>query len=170
FFNVPTNEVADWKNANTVIVWGSDIFASQLQQDASKLLDAVENGAKLVCVDPVFTNTAAKADLWLPVKPGKDTPLTLAMIKTVLDEETYDTEFLRERSLAPALVRSDNGKLLDASEVVEGVTEDRPVAIDETTGEPVALEPETYGEYALFGEYTVGGVTCQTAMTMLESF
>lgn len=168
FFNVPTNEVVDWRNANTVIVWGSDIFASNLQQDASKLLDAVENGAKLVCVDPVYTNTAAKADLWLPIKPGKDTLLTLSMIKTVLDDGTYDTEFLRERTLGPALVRDDTGELLDASDVFDDVTEDLPVAVDESTGEPVALEPETYGEYALFGEYTVAGVDCHTALSLLE--
>ncbi|RLM48505.1 dimethyl sulfoxide reductase, partial [Halobellus sp. Atlit-31R] len=102
------------------------------------------------------------------IKPGKDTLLTLSMIKTVLADETYDTEFLRKRTLGPALVRDDTGELLDASDVFDDVTEDLPVAVDESTGEPVALEPETYGEYALFGEYTVAGVDCHTALSLLE--
>ncbi|QGA84394.1 molybdopterin-dependent oxidoreductase [Halomicrobium sp. LC1Hm] len=168
WFNAETNFGEDWENANTVIVWGSDIFASNLQQDASILLDAIESGAKLVVVDPVYTGTASKADLWLPVRPGKDPHVAMAMIQTVLDEELYDAEFLRKRTLAPALVREDDGKLLKTADVFEDGDEETPVALDAATDEPVALEPETYGEYKLFGEYTVDGVETHTGLTALE--
>jgi len=77
--------------------------------DASKILDAIENGAKLVVVDPVYTTTASKADLWLPVEPGKDVHLALAMMHTVFEDETYDEDFLRKRTTAPALIRKDTG-------------------------------------------------------------
>ncbi|WP_411969015.1 molybdopterin-dependent oxidoreductase [Haloferax sp. YSSS75] len=167
WFNVATNQATDLKNANTLIAWGGDIFASRLQQDASKMLDAVENGAKLVVVDPVYTGTAAKADLWLPVKPGKDPHLALGMIHTVLDEELFEADFLRKRTLAPALVGPD-GKLLRAKDVVPGSDADKPVAFNEETGEPEVLEPETFGPYALGGEYTVGGVTGRVALDFLR--
>ena len=165
-FLPPTNESEDWENANTIIVWGSDIFSSQFQMDASKVLDAIENGAKLVVVDPVYTTTAAKADLWLPVKPGKDVYLILAMMHTVFEEATYDTDFLRSRTTAPALVRTDTGELLRAADVFADGSDDQVVAIED--GEPVALEPETEGDYELFGEYTVGGIDCVTSLTELR--
>ncbi|WP_411967739.1 molybdopterin-dependent oxidoreductase [Haloferax sp. YSSS75] len=168
FFLPPTNEAEDWENANTIIVWGSDIFSSQFQMDASKILDAVENGAKLVVVDPVYTTTAAKADLWLPVKPGKDVYLALAMMHTVFEEGTYDEDFIRSRTTAPALIDKDTGELLRASEVFEDGSEDQVVAIEQGTEEPVALEPETGGPYALFGEYTIDGVEYVTALTTLK--
>ncbi|WP_135820841.1 molybdopterin-containing oxidoreductase family protein [Halostella litorea] len=167
YFNAETNFGEDWQHANTVIVWGSDIFASNLQQDASILLDAIESGAKLVVVDPVYTGTASKADLWLPVRPGKDPYVAMAMIDTVLSEELYDAEFLRERTLAPALVRED-GNLLKTGDVFADGDDSTPVAMDAQTGEPVPLEPETYGEYELFGEYTVAGETTTTGLTELR--
>ena len=169
FFLPPTNETEDWENANTIIVWGSDILSSQFQMDASKVLDAVENGAKLVVVDPVYTTTAAKADLWLPVKPGKDVYLILAMMNTVFEQENYDAEFLQERTTAPALIREDTGAALRAADVFEDGAENQVIAIDEETGDPVALEPETPGSYALFGEHTVAGIECETALSKLRN-
>jgi molybdopterin-containing oxidoreductase family molybdopterin binding subunit len=167
WFNVPTNQASDLKNANTIIAWGGDIFASRLQPDASKLLDTIESGGKLVVVDPVYTGTAAKADLWLPVKPGKDPQLALGMIHTVLSGELYDAEFLRKRTLGPALV-GDDGTLLRAKDVIADSDADKPVAINEATGQPEVLEPETGGPYALSGEYEVGGTTGRVALDFIR--
>ncbi|AFK19896.1 dimethylsulfoxide reductase [Haloferax mediterranei ATCC 33500] len=162
-----TNESEDWENAKTFIAWGTDIFSSQLQMDASKLLDMKEQGGKLVVVDPVYTTTASKADLWLPVNPGKDVHLILGMMNYVLDMGLEDTEFLRKRTTAPALIGPD-GTMLDAKGVIEGVTESKPVGVDEQTGELVALEPETPGSYVLTGTYTVDGKSYETALSRLK--
>ncbi|MFC7209839.1 molybdopterin-dependent oxidoreductase [Natronoarchaeum sp. GCM10025321] len=167
YFLPPTNESEDWVNANTIIVWGSDLFKSQFQNDASKVLDAMENGAKLVVVDPVYTTTAAKADLWLPIKPGKDTHLALAMIHEVLAEGIYDQEFLRERSTAGALVREDTEEMLRMSDIT-GDDDDRVVGIHAETGEPIPLEPDTHAEVELFGRYDIGGISTTTGLTLLE--
>lgn len=168
FFLPPTNEAEDWENANTIIVWGSDIFSSQFQMDASKVLDAVESGAKLVVVDPVYTTTASKADLWLPVKPGKDVHLALAMMHTVFEDGTYDEQFLRKRTTGPALIRKDTGDLLKSSAVFDDGSDDQVVAVERGSNTPVELEPETDGPYALFGEFTVDGIECETALTRLR--
>ncbi|EMA36360.1 dimethylsulfoxide reductase [Halobiforma lacisalsi AJ5] len=169
YFNTPTNMRTDLKNANTVVIWGGNVFRSRLNPDARFLLDAIENGAKVVVIDPVYNQTAAKADLWLPVKPGKDVYLALAMIHTVLEEELADEAFLRERTLAPALVREDTGELLKTSDVFDDGDDETPVALDEETGEPVPLEPETHGEYALFGEYEVDGYDVATGLSEIEA-
>ncbi|ELY91501.1 molybdopterin-dependent oxidoreductase [Natrinema altunense] len=168
FFLPPTNESADWVNANTIIVWGSDLFKSQFQNDASKVLDAIESGAKLVVVDPVYTTTASKADLWLPIEPGKDTHLALAMIHDVLAEGTYDDAFLRERTTAGALVRGDTDEMLRMRDLEGDADDDRVVGIHAETGEPVPLEPDTYAAVELFGEYEVDGIQATTGLSLLE--
>jgi thiosulfate reductase/polysulfide reductase chain A len=53
-------------------------------------------GAKLVCIDPRFTNTAAKADKWLAIKPGTDLAFVLALTYVVLTEELYDKKYVDE--------------------------------------------------------------------------
>lgn len=167
FFNTPTNQATDIENANTIVIWGGNIFESRFQMDASKILDAKENGAKIVVVDPVYNTTTSKADMWLPIKPGKDGHLAMAMIQVAFEEDLLDEEFLRERTLGPALVRED-GSLLKTADVFEDGDEETPVALDETTGDLVALEPETYGEYALFGEFEVAGETVTTGLTKVR--
>jgi molybdopterin-containing oxidoreductase family molybdopterin binding subunit len=167
YFNTPTNQATDIENANTIVIWGGNIFESRFQMDASKVLNAKANGAKIVVVDPAYNTTTSKADLWLPIKPGKDPYLALGMINTVFEEGYLDEEFLRERTLGPALVRED-GSLLKTADVLEDGDDETPVALDEATGEPVALTPETYGEYALFGEHEVAGETVTTGLTKIR--
>lgn len=48
------------------------------------------NGLKLIVVDPRYSETAAHADLWLPLRPGSDTALSMAMINVIMNEFIYD--------------------------------------------------------------------------------
>ena len=49
---------------------------------------------RLICLDPRFTVTAAKADEWYPLKPGSDMAFILAMIHVMVNEGRYDKEFV----------------------------------------------------------------------------
>jgi len=51
-----------------------------------RALDRQRGGAQIVVADPLRTETADKADLHLPVRPGQDWALLLAMVKVILDE------------------------------------------------------------------------------------
>ena len=57
---------------------------------------AVENGAKLVVVDPYLSSTANKAQEWVPIRPGTDGALALAMGQVIIKNELYDEEFIRD--------------------------------------------------------------------------
>ena len=58
------------------------------------ILDAKERGAKLVVIDPLFTPDAAKADWWIPIRPGGDTALFAGMIHHIIANELYDKDFV----------------------------------------------------------------------------
>ncbi len=51
-------------------------------------------GAKVIVVDPRFSSVAAKADHWLPIKPGTDTALLLAWMNVMITEKLYDADYV----------------------------------------------------------------------------
>jgi thiosulfate reductase/polysulfide reductase chain A len=55
---------------------------------------AIQNGAKLIVIDPRRTDASARADLWLQLRPGTDAFLLMAMIRILIDEKLYDQEFV----------------------------------------------------------------------------
>ena len=57
-------------------------------------LDLKQNGLKLIVIDPRYTETAAKADLWLPLRPGSDLALALAWLNVIIWEGLYDQTFI----------------------------------------------------------------------------
>ncbi len=59
---------------------------------------------ELIVMDPRLSEWAAKADLWLPVKPGTDLAVLLAITNLILQEGLYDEEYLRKYTNAPMLV------------------------------------------------------------------
>ena len=58
------------------------------------MMDARRRGAHMIVVDPVFSEAASKADLWLSLRPGTDTALLLAMLHTIIEEDLYDKGFV----------------------------------------------------------------------------
>lgn len=83
----------DYAAAELIVVWGFNPSASGIHL-VPILKRAQARGAKLVVVDPRRTPMAKKADLHLPVRPGTDLVLALAMIRWFFENEHHDAEFL----------------------------------------------------------------------------
>lgn len=58
------------------------------------ITQAVERGARLVVVDPYLSDTAAKAQEWVPIRPGTDGALALAMAHVIVRDRLYDAGFV----------------------------------------------------------------------------
>ncbi|MEW5724498.1 MAG: molybdopterin-dependent oxidoreductase [Thermodesulfobacteriota bacterium] len=68
-------------------------------EDASvpkDILEARKRGAKLWVIDPYFTIEAAKADRWVPIRPGGDTALLMGMTQHIVAKGLYDKDFVRQ--------------------------------------------------------------------------
>jgi thiosulfate reductase / polysulfide reductase chain A len=90
---VPSGDVANAKV--TVFIgrsYGDGIRPSHLQN----LVTAKDKGAKVYLVDPRLNSTANLADHWLPIKPGTDLALLLAIANVLIEENLYDKEFCEE--------------------------------------------------------------------------
>ena len=90
------NHRMDWLNTKYILMWGwnpaemrdgtnSDFFVKLARQ----------NGARVVCIDPRHTLSAASlADEWLPIRPGTDVAMMSAMAYVMIKEKLYDAEFV----------------------------------------------------------------------------
>ena len=92
-FGATYTEVPDFENTRCVLVWGTNP-ASTWPYFASQIMDARQRGAELIVVDPYLSETAAKADLWLQLRPGTDTGLALAMLNVIIGEGFHDRAFV----------------------------------------------------------------------------
>lgn len=56
---------------------------------------AQKRGAKLIVIDPRRTGLGEIADQWIPITPGSDGALALAMLKLIVENGRYDHDFVR---------------------------------------------------------------------------
>jgi anaerobic selenocysteine-containing dehydrogenase len=79
-----------------VVVWGHNPGASYLPEMRTMLEAREKNGTKIMVIDPRYSETAAKADLWLPIKAGSDNALALAWLNVITTEGLWDWDFVDE--------------------------------------------------------------------------
>ncbi|MCP5141838.1 MAG: molybdopterin-dependent oxidoreductase [Gammaproteobacteria bacterium] len=65
------------------------------------------NGGKFISINPVRTGYSAIADEWVPIKPGTDGALFLALIHVLIKTGLFDRDFLVNYTNAPELVNLD---------------------------------------------------------------
>lgn len=77
-----------------LICWAADPLSSnrQIPNATHKMHNLLENGT-VVAIDPRLSTTAAKAHTWLPVKPGEDGALAVAMAHVILTGGLWSKEF-----------------------------------------------------------------------------
>ncbi len=120
---------------------------------------ARKRGMHLVVVDPLCSNAGAKADEWVPIRPGTDGALVLAMINVLLNElGIYDREFLARHTNGPYLVKADGYYLRQ---------DGKPLVWDIREGKAKPYDGRVQ-EYALEGKYTVGETEVTPAFQLLK--
>ncbi len=84
----------DYRNSKYIILFGRNVMGSIQVREAEDLTEGIARGAKLVCCDPRFSETAAKAYKWLPINPGTDLALILALIHVLIRDQLVNMEFI----------------------------------------------------------------------------
>ncbi len=104
-----TNTWQDIKNANVVVVMGGN--AAEAHPCGFKwVIEAkIENGAKLVVIDPRFTRTASVADVFAPIRPGTDIAFLSGLIRYLLEKDQIQHEYVRAYTNASLIVKEGFG-------------------------------------------------------------
>lgn len=133
----------DMFDSKVVFLWGTNVAETGMAWPI--ICEAREKGVKFVCIDPQYTKTAAGCDMWVPIRVGTDGALMLAMSNYIIDNDLIDYDYLRNKSVAPLLIKEDGTYLrlsdlgMDPVDVVNPMTgesapTDTEVVYDEKTG------------------------------------
>jgi DMSO reductase family type II enzyme molybdopterin subunit len=120
-------------HSDLILVWSGNPAYTQIP-NAHFLTEARYHGTQVVVISPDYNATAPHADLWVPVRPGTDAALALAMARLILEERLYDAELLREQTDLPLLVRVDTKRFLRESDLVKGGSDEKLTWWDERRG------------------------------------
>lgn len=86
----------DWVNSMLIILMGWNPAETTHGTNTTYYLKkAKEAGAKIICIDPIYSNTAVGlADQWIPIRPTTDSALMDAMAYVMISENIHDQKFL----------------------------------------------------------------------------
>ncbi|RMH06114.1 MAG: molybdopterin oxidoreductase, partial [Nitrospirae bacterium] len=168
----------DIMGAEFVIFFGASPLEAEfpMQTMARKVVEAVQGGRfRYAMVDPRFSNSAAKAWRWVPIRPGTDGALALGMIRWMIEHDRIDRRFLENTTSEAAqrdgepswsdacyLVRLDTGAYLRTADA--GLSGDGYVVI--ANGQPMPHNQVEHGELDV--SQTVNGIACRSAFGLLK--
>ncbi|MBI3092116.1 MAG: molybdopterin-dependent oxidoreductase [Candidatus Tectomicrobia bacterium] len=175
----------DAANAEYILFFGTGAFEANFGPTpmAEKITQGmVDRNLKIDVVDPRLSKTAGKASSWIPIKPGTDGMLALAMASWIISQERFDRRYLENANVAAALadgeptwtsatylVKLENdrpSRFVRASELALG-KEDEFVVL--SAGKPTAVRPNDtktpiHGD--LFASYGRDGLQAKTSFAL----
>jgi thiosulfate reductase / polysulfide reductase chain A len=89
-------EPVDLEESRLIVLIGSHLGENVFTSQVTAFATGLSRGAKLIAVDPRFSMAAAKADWWLPIRPGTDLALLLAWMNVLIGEGLYDREYIQK--------------------------------------------------------------------------
>lgn len=85
----------DFENAGLLVLWSKNPAYSQFYQ-SRLIFDRLEQGMKMIVVDPRNTPMTEKADIHLKLRPGTDGALALSIAHVMIRDQLYDREFVEQ--------------------------------------------------------------------------
>ncbi|MCE3269877.1 MAG: molybdopterin oxidoreductase [Ramlibacter sp.] len=158
----------DLDHAKLFVMLGTaeDHHSNPLKASISKFKRA---GGRFISVNPVRTGYSAIADEWIPIRPGTDGALLMALLHELVRTGQVDHAFLRRYTNAPQLVVLDEGEREglfafdpDAGPPGDGRHPHNKLVWDRVSGRAVAAYPEGNADgvdAALEGHYTLADGT-----------
>ena len=96
--NMWCNDPEDMVNARYIILWGVNPAWCSVHT-MKYIYEAKQRGAKVLCIDPVLTQTAAKVDEYWQIKTSEDGALALGMARHILDKGLVDQDWVDKNSV-----------------------------------------------------------------------
>jgi len=96
-YGAMTNHIGDMQNSKAIIIFGANPAVNHPIAMQHILKAKEENGAKIIVIDPRYSKTAAKSDLYCRIRTGTDIPFMYGMIRLILKNKWYDKSFIEDR-------------------------------------------------------------------------
>jgi anaerobic selenocysteine-containing dehydrogenase len=136
-FNIHDEILPDFDNARYILFIANNSSIGAVSTCRMvRFAQGRKNGAKVVALDPRRSETAAKADEWIAIRPGTDLAFLLAMMHIMMEEGYYDATFLKRHTNMPFLLYKDEAGEWQPLTDDEG----RPKVVAEGTRDVVTLK------------------------------
>lgn len=171
--------IPDYDHAEVVLVWGTNPMVANRGPTTfgPQITNAIDRGMKMIVIDPRYSKTAEKADTWVPVKPGGDGALAMAMCRWIIENNRYDETYLRNPN-QPAANADGETTWSDASFLVNvgdpkrpfiraqeiGLGEEEYVVIE--NGKPTLHTDATSGDLEV--DTTINGVKVKSVYKIFK--
>jgi formate dehydrogenase major subunit len=139
-YGAMTNSMNDIRHSKLVFFIGSNA-AEAHPVSMQHILYAKEQGAKLICVDPRFTKTAAKSDEYVRMRSGTDIAFIMGLINVIFENGWEDKEFIKDRTYGLEEVRKEAAHY--TPEVVENITGVPPEQLERVARMMATTKPGT---------------------------
>ncbi len=96
-YGAMTNSLGDIQNTEAIIIFGANPAVNHPVGFQHFLKAKERNNAKIIVIDPRFTKTAAKADLYAQIRPGTDIPFMYGMLNIIFENGWQDKDFINDR-------------------------------------------------------------------------
>jgi len=162
-FNATFVDRIDVGYCNYLITFGRNLGGSAMfaSGPGRAMADAVERGMKLVVFDPHATPDASKGE-WVPIRPGTDNAVGMAMLHVILYElNKFDVDAVKNRCNGPYLIGKQGDYVRDPAS-------NKPLIWDEADGKAKVFDDSTLTNPAILGEYTVNGVSAVPAFVAIR--
>lgn len=129
---------------------------------ATRMANARKRGMKHVVIEPWMGTPGLNSDEWIPIRPGTDAAMALAMVNLLLNEYgIYDAPSLKQYTNGPYLVGADGYYVRDKKT-------QKPLVWDILDGKAKAYDAPTLQDVALEGSYSVNGAEATTAFSLIK--
>lgn len=151
-------------------LWGTDPSYSCPGMGGGAVAELRARGVKTVVIDPRMTPDAAKATVWLPIRPGTDVALQLCWVRYILEHKLYNAAFVMKWTNLPYLVNTQTGECWRAAKSTQKGVPDTFMVWDQKTNRPQPL-PYPWDDAldpALEGSWEWDGVVYKTGYQLLK--
>ena len=165
FMHASWDIVPDWDYCNYAILFGSShgtAAGHSMNVSCKHGADFRARGGKLVVFDPVCNFVGGKATDWIPIIPGTDSIVIMAMVNVILNElGIWDEKYLKHKTNGPYLIGPE-GKY-----VRDGET-NNPLIWDSEDKKAKPFDDPGIKDFTLEGSYEVNGVKVQPSFQILK--
>lgn len=159
---VPASDRATLLDARLILLWGNNPAETHMAPNTAHFIaGARDRGARVILIDPRYTDSAILADEWVPIRPGTDAALVAAMAYVMETEGLVDRAFLETHTLGYGPyreyllgVRDGQPKAPQWAEAISGVPAETIVRLgrEYATVKPACLLPGWGPQRTLYGE------------------
>ena len=159
---IPGSDRASLLDSRLIILWGTNPAELHMGPNTAHFIaHARDRGARVILIDPRYTDSSILADQWIPIQPGTDAALAAALAYVMVIEGLADLEFMASHTIGfdqyhRYLIGADDGlaKKPAWAEKITGIPASTIYALarDYATVKPAALLPGWAPQRTLYGE------------------